>query len=95
MTLSPGRLPFQSVPVCVHENGLKVPLEMQSSYGMHGWHSSGLPSTCACSTNVTVEHAMNFPTDGFPTMQPNELRNFIAIASLLSEVCQNVHVCVD
>ena len=57
----------------------------------YGWHPSGLPSTCACSKNFTVEHAMNCPTGGIPTMRHNELRDFIA--SLLSEVCHNV--CVE
>ena len=57
----------------------------------YGWHPSGLSSTCACSKSFTVEHAMNCPAGGFPTMRHNELRDFIA--SLLSEVCHNV--CVE
>ena len=56
----------------------------------YGWHPSGLPSLCACSKNFTVEHAMNCPTGGFPTIRHNELRDFTA--SLLSEVCHNVSV---
>ena len=38
----------------------------------YGWHPSGLSSTCACSKSFTVEHAMNCPTGGFPTMRHNE-----------------------
>ena len=56
----------------------------------YGWHPSGLPSICACSKTFTVEHAMNCPTGGFPTIRHNELRDFTA--SLLSEVCHDVSV---
>ena len=62
---------------------IKVPLETQSANGMGG--------ILACSKNFTVEHAINCPTGGFPTMRHNELRDFIA--SLLSEVCHNI--CVE
>ena len=37
-----------------------------------------------------MEHAMNCPTGGFPTIRHNELRDFTA--SLLSEVCHGVSV---
>ena len=43
-----------------------------------------------CSKNFTVEHTINCPTGGFPTVRYNELRDFTA--SLLSEVCFNVSV---
>ena len=56
----------------------------------YGWHPSGLPPICACSKDFIVEHAMNCPTGGFPTIQHNELRDFTA--SLLSEVCHGVSV---
>ena len=51
----------------------------------------GTPLVChACSKDFTVEHAMNCPTGGFPTIRHNELRDFTA--SLLSEVCHGVSV---
>ena len=48
----------------------------------YGWHPSGLPSTCVCSKDFTVDHVMNCPTRGYPTIRHNELWNFTA--SLLS-----------
>ena len=45
---------------------------------------------CASLKNFTVEHAMNCPTGGFPTIQYNKLCDFTA--SLLSEVCCDVSV---
>ena len=57
----------------------KEPLEI-----LFGWHPSGIPSVCACSKNFTVEHDMDCPTGGFPTIQDNKLHEFTAI---LSEVC--------
>ena len=56
----------------------------------YGWHPSGLPSTCVCSKDFTVDHAMNCPTGDYPTIRHNELRNFTA--ALLSEVCHDVSV---
>ena len=38
----------------------------------YGWHPSGLPPICAFSKDFTVEHAMNCPTGGFPTIRHNE-----------------------
>ena len=56
----------------------------------YGWHTSGLLSTSVCSKDFTVDHAMNCPTGGYPTIRQNELWNFTA--SLLSEVCHDVSV---
>ena len=56
----------------------------------YGWHPSGLPPICACLKDFTVEHAMNCPTGGFPTIQHNEFCDFTA--SLLSEVCHGVSI---
>ena len=61
----------------------KVHLEMLSMV----WVA---PLWSACSKNFTVEHAMNCPTGGFPTIRHNELCDFTA--SLLSEVCHGVSV---
>ena len=46
--------------------------------------------TCACSKDFTVNHAMNCPTGGYPTIRHNELRNFTA--ALLSEECHDISI---
>ena len=58
----------------------------------YGWLPSGLPTQCVCGKGFSVDHAMNCPTGGYPTLRHNELRDFTADA--LSEVCSGVCVCV-
>ena len=55
----------------------------------YGWLPSGLPTQCVCGKGFSVDHAMNCPTGGYPTLRHNELRDFTA--DTLSEVC----VCVE
>ena len=38
--------------------------------------------------SFTVDHAINFPTGGFPTLQHNKSRDFTA--AILAEVCSDV-----
>ena len=49
-----------------------------------------LPTTCVCGKPFTVDHALNFPTGGFPTIRHNEIRD--VTANLMSEVCHDVSV---
>ena len=57
----------------------------------YNWHPPMLPATCVCNKSFTIDHALNCPTGGFPTIQHNELRDFTA--EKLSEVCHNV--CIE
>ena len=43
---------------------------------------------CACGQGFSVDHALNCPTGGYPTLRHNELRDFTA--EILSEVCSDV-----
>ena len=56
----------------------------------YGWLPSGFPAQCVCGWGFTVDHVMNCPTGGFPTLRHNELRDFTA--SILTEVCADVRV---
>ena len=56
----------------------------------YGWLPSGLPTQYICGKGFSVDHAMNCPTGGYPTLRHNELRDFTADA--LSEVCSGVCV---
>ncbi len=49
---------------------------------------SHLPSHCICGRQFTVEHALNCPRGGFPSIRHNEIRDITA--DLLSEVCHSV-----
>ena len=52
------------------------------------WIPSDLPAKYVCGHGFTVDHAMNYSSDGFPTLHHNKLRDFTATA--LSEVCRDV-----
>ena len=54
----------------------------------YGWCPSHLPSHCVCGEKFTVDHALNCPRGGYPSIRHNELRNITA--DLLSEVCHRV-----
>ena len=53
---------------------------------------SDLPAHCVCGQGFSVNHAMNCPTGGHPTLRHNELRDFTA-ETLSQEVCTDV--CVE
>ena len=78
-------LPMQEHSFAFHNGAFRDAICLR-----YGWHPSGLLPICACLKDFTVEHAMNCPTGGFPTIRHNELRDFTA--SLLSEVCHGVSV---
>ena len=54
----------------------------------YGWLPSGLPVHCVCGQGFSIDHPLNCPTGGYPTLRHNELRDFTA--ELLSEVCADV-----
>ena len=53
--------------------------------------ATAAPSTCACGTKFSIEHALSCPKGGFPSIQHNEIRDLTA--DLLTEVCS--HVCIE
>ena len=59
----------------------------RSSY----WTPSHLPSSCACGTCFSVEHALSCPKGGFPSLRHNEIRDLTA--NLLTKICSDV--CVE
>ena len=56
----------------------------------YGWQPSRCPSSCACGSNFSVEHALSCPKGGFPIVHHSEIRDLTA--NLLSEVCHAVQV---
>ena len=56
----------------------------------YGWTPSRLPSSCACGSRMTVEHALSCPKGGFPSLRHNDIRDITA--NLLTEVCSDVRV---
>ncbi len=39
----------------------------------YGWRPPGLPTTCVCGKNFSVEQALNCPCGGLPSVKDNEL----------------------
>ena len=56
----------------------------------YGWIPSHLPSTCICGAALSVDHALNCNTGGFPSLRHNDIRDITA--NLLTEICSDVSV---
>ena len=54
----------------------------------YNWQPLNLPSHCVCGSSINTDHALTYPTSGFPSVRHNDLRDFTA--NLLTEVCPNV-----
>ena len=54
----------------------------------YGWRPQQLPSHCVCGAQFSIEHALNCPCGGFPSIRHNEIRDITA--ELMSEVCHGV-----
>ena len=79
-------LPLQEFGFTLHKGAFRDAIALR-----YGWQPSLVPSTCACGSNFSVEHALSCPKGGFPIIRHNEVRDFTA--NLLSEVCHDV--CVE
>ena len=54
------------------------------------WLASFMYSNCACGFSFSVKHCLSCLKHGLPSIQLNEIRDFIA--SFLTEICPNVSV---
>ena len=79
-------LPLEEFGFSLHKGAFRDAIALQ-----YGWQPSLVPSTCACGSNFSVEHALSYPKGGFPILRHNEVRDFTA--TLMSEVCHDV--CVE
>ena len=76
-------LPVEEHGFALHKGAFRDALFLR-----YGWLPSGLPVHCVCGRGFSVDHALNCPTGGYPTLRHNELRDFTA--EILSEVCADV-----
>ena len=76
-------LPVEEHGFALHKGAFRDALFLR-----YGWLPSGLPIHCACGQGFSIDHALNCPTGGYPTLRHNELRDFTA--GVLSEVCTDV-----
>ena len=54
----------------------------------HEWDPSRPPEACVCGVPFSVDHALNCPCGGLPSLRHNNLGDITA--SLFKEVCHNV-----
>ena len=57
-------LPLSEDGYALHKGAFKDALCLR-----YGWPPPLLPSHCACGHNFTVEHAMSYPSGGFPSIR--------------------------
>ena len=76
-------LPIEEHGFALHKGAFRDALCLR-----YGWQPTCLPSQCVCGTKFSIEHALNCPRGGFPSMRHNELRDITA--DLLTEVCHGV-----
>ena len=78
-------LPLEEFGFSLHKGTFRYALALR-----YGWQPLHTPTTCACGTNFSVEHALSCPKGKFPTIWHNEVRDLTA--NLMSEVCNNVSI---
>ena len=75
-------LPLEEFGLTLHKGAFRDAIALR-----YGWQPLHTPTSCACGTNFSVEHALSCPMGGFPTIQHNEVRDLTA--KLMTEVCHN------
>ena len=78
-------LPVESHGFSQHKGAFRDAISLR-----HGRQPSLLPTTCICGKSFTVDHALNCPTGGFPSIHHNEIRDLTV--NLMAEVCHDVRV---
>ena len=76
-------LPIQEHGFALHKGAFRDALCLR-----YGWQPNLLPSTCVCGKTFSIEHSLNCPYGGYPSIRHNELRDITA--TLLTEVCHSV-----
>ena len=79
-------LPLEEFGLTLHKGAFRDAIALR-----YGWQPALIPSTCACGTSFSVEHALSCPMGGFPIVRHNEVRDLTA--KLMSEVCHDV--CIE
>ena len=64
-------LPISDHDFALHKSAFRDALALR-----YGWLPACLPLKCICGEDFTVDHAMNCPHGGLPSLRHNELRDF-------------------
>ena len=63
-------LPLEDFGFSLHKGAFRDAIALQ-----YGWQPSHSPSSCACGSNFSVEHALSCHKGGFPTIRHNKVRD--------------------
>lgn len=78
-------LPIRAQGFDLHKGAFKDCLCLR-----YGWPPSSLPTSCACGSVFSIDHAFNCPLGGFPSIRHDGIRDLTA--KLMREVCRHVSV---
>ena len=76
-------LPLEEFGLTLHKGAFRDAIALR-----YGWQPLHAPTSCACGTNFSVEHALSCPMGGFPTIRHNKVRDLTA--NLMTEVWHDV-----
>ena len=76
-------LPLEEHGFILHKSAFRDAMALR-----YGWVPSQIPSHCVCGQPFTIQHVLQCPRGGFPSIRHNELRDLTA--SLLKETCHGV-----
>ena len=79
-------LPIEDHRFTLHKSAFRDALALR-----YNWTPSRLPSTCACGSSHSIEHALSYPKGGLPSIGHNDIRDLTA--HLMTEVCNDV--CIE
>ena len=66
-------LPIEDHGFTLHKGAFQDALALR-----YNWTPSRLPSTCACGSSHSIEHALSCPKGGHPSIRHNEIRDLTA-----------------
>ena len=81
-------LPLEEFSFTLHKGPFRDAIALR--YGWQPWHT---PTTCACGSNFSVEHALSCPKGSFPIVRHNEVRDLVANLMMSEVFCH--YVCID
>ena len=78
-------VPIDHHGFALHKSAFRDALSLR-----YDWPLSNQPSHCACGHSFSIDHSLSCPTEGYPSIRHNEVRDITA--SLLSEVRHGVSI---
>ena len=75
-------LPIQEFGFTLHKRAFQDAMALR-----YNWQPLRTPSTCACGTKFSIEHALSCPKGGFPSIRHDEVRDLTANLQRYAVMC--------